>query len=70
MTDPKRKRVLIIEDTDSVQMMVKWWITNDGFDVDVVSDGREALERVSSVSPDLIVLDVIDARSQWICGLP
>jgi len=59
MTDPKRKRVLIIEDTDSVQMMVKWWITNDGFDVDVVSDGREALERVSSVSPDLIVLDVM-----------
>jgi DNA-binding response OmpR family regulator len=59
MIEPKRKRVLIVEDTDSVQMMLKWWITNDGFDVDVVSDGGEALERVSSASPDLIVLDVM-----------
>ncbi len=59
MIDPKRKKVLIVEDTDSVQLMVKWWVTNDGFDVDVVSDGREALERVASVKPDLIVLDVM-----------
>ena len=59
MIEPKRKRVLVVEDTDSVQMMLKWWITNDGFDVDVVSDGGEALERVSSASPDLIVLDVM-----------
>jgi CheY-like chemotaxis protein len=59
MTEPKRKRILVVEDTDTVQMMLKWWITNEGFDVDIVSDGREALERVSSVTPDLVLLDVM-----------
>ena len=58
MSEPKRKKILIVEDTDTVQLMLKWWVTNDGFDVDVVSDGREALERVASVTPDLIVLEL------------
>jgi DNA-binding response OmpR family regulator len=59
MIDPKRKKILLVEDTDSVQLMMKWWITNDGFDVDAVSDGREALEKVMAATPDLIVLDVM-----------
>lgn len=59
MTEPKRKRVLIVEDTESVQVLVKRWITNVGYEVDLASDGREALERVASISPDLILLDVM-----------
>ncbi|HEY6950933.1 MAG TPA: response regulator [Bacteroidota bacterium] len=57
--EPKRKRVLIVEDTDSVQVLIKRWITNEGYEVDLASDGREALERTASVTPDLILLDVM-----------
>lgn len=59
MTEPKRKRVLIVEDTDSVQVMMKRWITNAGYEVDLASDGYQALSRVESVTPDLILLDVM-----------
>jgi DNA-binding response OmpR family regulator len=59
MSEPKRKRVLLVEDTDSVQLMVKRWLTGDGYDVDVASDGIEALEKARSKVPDLILLDVM-----------
>jgi DNA-binding response OmpR family regulator len=59
MSESKRKRVLLVEDTDSVQLMVKRWLTGDGYDVDVASDGREALEQARSNVPDLILLDVM-----------
>lgn len=59
MSEPKRKRVLLVEDTDSVQLLVKRWLTGDGYEVDVASDGIEALEKAKSNVPDLILLDVM-----------
>ncbi len=59
MSEPKRKKILVVEDTDSVQVMLRRWITNDGYDVDLASDGREALAMAASGSPDLILLDVM-----------
>ena len=59
MSEPKRKSVLIVEDTDSVQATLKRWIVNEGYDVDLASDGREALEHITSNVPDLILLDVM-----------
>jgi DNA-binding response OmpR family regulator len=59
MSKPTRKRVLLVEDTDSVQLMVKRWLTGDGYDVDVASDGKEALEHAKSNVPDLILLDIM-----------
>ncbi len=59
MVDPKRKRVLIVEDSDSVQVMLKRWITNDGFDVELAANGSEALELAAHAAPDLILLDVM-----------
>ncbi|HTP12481.1 MAG TPA: response regulator transcription factor [Bacteroidota bacterium] len=59
MSEPKRKRVLIVEDTDSVQLMVKHWLTGNGYDVDLASDGKEALDHVKDNVPDLILLDIM-----------
>ncbi len=59
MSEPKRKRVLIVEDTDSVQLMVKHWLTGHGYDVDLASDGKEALEQVKVNVPDLVLLDIM-----------
>jgi len=59
MSEPQRKRVLIVEDTESVQVMVRRWITNEGYEVDLASDGQEALLRVDANVPDLILLDVM-----------
>ncbi len=51
--------MLIVEDTETVQVLVRRWITNEGYEVDLASDGREALERAASTSPELILLDVM-----------
>ena len=59
MAEPKRKRVLIVEDSDSLQLMMKWGISNAGYDVDLASDGKEAIQMVQSSNPDLILLDVM-----------
>lgn len=59
MSEPIRKRVLVVEDTESVQVLVKRWIKNEGFEVDLASNGREALERAATIPPDLILLDVM-----------
>ncbi len=59
MNEPRRKRVLIVEDTESVQTMIKRWIVNEGYEADLASDGHEALEHIESSVPDLILLDVM-----------
>jgi len=59
MSEPKRKRVLLVEDTDSMQLMVKRWLTGDGYEVDIASDGQEALEQARAHVPDLILLDIM-----------
>ncbi len=59
MHEPPRKRVLIVEDTDTVQVLLKRWIVNEGYEVDLAPDGRSALERVGAITPDLILLDIM-----------
>ncbi|HTP80174.1 MAG TPA: response regulator transcription factor [Bacteroidota bacterium] len=59
MPEDKRKRVLVVEDTDVVQVMMKRWVTNAGYDVETASDGAEALEKAKAVTPDIILLDVV-----------
>ena len=59
MAEPRRKRVLIVEDSDSLQLMMKWGVSNAGYDVDLASDGKQAIQMVQSTIPDLILLDVM-----------
>ncbi|MGB2868046.1 MAG: response regulator [Bacteroidota bacterium] len=59
MAEPKRKKVLIVEDTDSVLMVMKRWVGNMGYDVITAEDGREALEKVRKDPPDMVLLDVM-----------
>lgn len=68
-TDLKRKRVLIVEDTDAVRLTMKLWLVAAGYEVDLASDGREALERVKAEPPDLVLLDLMmpDVTGYVVC---
>ena len=59
MPAPKRKRILIVEDTVSGQMLIKRWIINAGYDTEIASDGNQALTMAKANAPDLILLDVV-----------
>jgi two-component system, OmpR family, alkaline phosphatase synthesis response regulator PhoP len=53
------KKVLVAEDSPTVRMMVKAAIQQAGYEVDTASDGIEALNKARTVSPDLIILDLM-----------
>jgi DNA-binding response OmpR family regulator len=52
-------RVLVVEDDATVAEVVVRYLEREGFEVESVGDGREALERAGRSLPDLVVLDLM-----------
>jgi DNA-binding response OmpR family regulator len=52
-------RVLIVEDDRTVAEVVTRYLEREGFTVESVADGCEALERADAQPPDLVVLDIM-----------
>lgn len=52
-------RVLIIEDEQKIADAVAYALKREGFTVDVVYNGNEALDRIREFSPEVIILDVM-----------
>ena len=55
---PMPRRVLVVEDEPSIRLLIGRILTGAGFRVAEALDGHEALERLSSHSFDLVLLDV------------
>lgn len=51
------KRILVVEDDDSVRSMISTALIDEGFEVLTAQDGFDALRIVAAGRPDLIVLD-------------
>lgn len=58
MPDPA-PRILVIDDDANVSEVVSLYLTREGFSVEVVGDGRVALDRALADPPDLVVLDLM-----------
>lgn len=56
---PVPPRVLVVEDDPTVSDVVARYLERDGFTVESVSDGHEALARSDAQLPDLVVLDLM-----------
>ena len=54
---PARK-VLLVDDEDSLRKVVKDLLERDGYIVSEARDGVQALDQVDRVGPDIIVLDL------------
>ncbi len=53
------KRVLLIEDEPNIIEAISFILSRDGWTVHTHSDGVTAAERVRSMPPDLVILDVM-----------
>jgi DNA-binding response OmpR family regulator len=53
------KRILIVEDDPSLVRLLRDNLVYEGFAVDCVSSGVDAVERVRSARPDLVLLDLM-----------
>jgi two-component system, OmpR family, alkaline phosphatase synthesis response regulator PhoP len=53
------KKIMVVDDKPELRTLLKSYLTQEGFDVAVASDGREALFVARREKPDLIILDVM-----------
>jgi two-component system OmpR family response regulator len=54
-----RERLLLVDDEENLRSMLEAALRHVGFEVHPAATGREALDTVAAVRPDLIVLDVM-----------
>jgi twitching motility two-component system response regulator PilG len=54
-----KKKILIVEDEESLLKLESILLISKGFEVKGVSNGRAALEAVAEEKPDLILLDIM-----------
>ncbi|NJR67499.1 MAG: response regulator [Synechococcales cyanobacterium CRU_2_2] len=54
--------VLVVEDSPAQREMITDLLRGSGLDVSVATDGVEALERIESQQPDIVILDIVMPR--------
>lgn len=53
------KRILFVEDTKMLRMLGRKLLENQGAEVSEAANGREALELISRVQPDIVLTDIM-----------
>jgi CheY-like chemotaxis protein len=59
MVTERRKKVLIVDDESIMVSVLQRHVSNAGYEFEVASNGQEALERIESSMPDLVLLDLM-----------
>jgi len=52
-------KILIVDDEPNIVISLEFLMKKEGFEVAVATDGEEALAKVASFNPDLLLLDVM-----------
>lgn len=55
----EKGRILVVEDDEFVCNSLKWLLVDEGYDVEVTTDGREALKLVAGEPFDLVITDLM-----------
>lgn len=53
------KKILIVDDEENIVISIEFLMKQSGYEVDVARHGEEALAKVTSFQPDLVLLDVM-----------
>jgi len=54
-----RKRILIVEDDESISLGLRMNLEAEGYEVQVAADGEDGLTRAAASGTDLVILDVM-----------
>lgn len=52
-------RIMLVEDERSLSEPLSFLLESEGYEVVVVEDGQQAIERFASINPDLVLLDLM-----------
>lgn len=53
------ERILLVDDEANIIDLARMYLERDGFQVEAAVDGAEAVEKISELKPDLVVLDIM-----------
>src|ERR1700692_722001 len=59
MGRPMSFKVLVVDDEKHIVELARIYLTREGYEVEGVGDGSQALARFSQLKPDLVVLDIM-----------
>ncbi len=54
-----KKKILIVEDEESLLKLESILLTSKGYEVKGVANGRAALDAIAAEAPDLVLLDIM-----------
>src|SRR6266705_4465621 len=52
-------KVLVVDDEDHIVELARLYLSREGYDVEGVGDGSQAMTRFGQLKPDLVVLDIM-----------
>lgn len=52
-------KVLVCEDDEMVLKMVEFRLIKDGYEILLANDGKEAIEKIKTFAPSLIITDIM-----------
>src|SRR4030088_697765 len=52
-------RVLVVDDEDHILELARLYLAREGYQIERVADGAQALARFGQIKPDLVVLDIM-----------
>ena len=52
------KKILVADDSLTIQKVIRLALSGDGYEIQTVSDGKEAIEQASLFRPDVCIIDV------------
>jgi len=54
-----KKKVLVVEDEEGLRLLYEEELKSEGYEVLTARNGREAIQQLEAVKPDLIILDIV-----------
>jgi CheY-like chemotaxis protein len=55
----EKKTILVVDDDENQRFLCQEVLTDEGYNVLVAKDGKEALRKVEQKRPDLVILDIV-----------
>src|SRR5213595_498171 len=52
------KKLLVADDSLTIQKVIRLALSNEGYEIQAVSDGNDAIQQISLFRPDVVLIDV------------
>ena len=53
------KKVFVVDDDENIRDLISLYLTKDGYEVEQFESGEKSLEALKSITPDLVLLDIM-----------